>query len=286
MEQSEEMSNQAKESLAGEVNESLGTADIAGNNAEHSANLENVKAAQQDASHAEQEQPNDPLYVQKRLKRQERAHQREMRNMQEQLNALHQQVSGSGVNPQQVQAAAQQASQPGQMGQSSSPFPPGSDEDKIHRGVSMVLQHRDAETQRAQQAKQAQHVQQQYQSLQQQLDAGAEKHDDFDEVVRSPNAPFTNHMRDAALLLPNAADTLYKLGKNPSELARISELHPIDQAKEMVKLSAALMSGSGTQNPSPAKTVGQIKATPVNPSGISDKTSVGELRRRMRANWK
>ena len=202
--------------------------------------------------------------------------------MQDQMNALHQQISGSGINPQQVQAVAQQGSQPGLA----SPFTPGSDEDKIHRGVSMVLQHRDAEAQRAQQAKQAQHVQQQYQSLQDQLDAGADKHADFDEVVRSPNANFTNHMRDAALLLPNAADTLYKLGKNKPELDRISQLHPLDQAKEMVKLSAALMSGNGNPMSQPAKTVGQIKATPVNPQGISDKTSVSELRRRLSSNWK
>jgi hypothetical protein len=285
MEQSEEMSEQAKENLAAEVNDHLGmTTDGGENNPEASAQLDATKQGVQDqiGQSAASDEPNDPLYVQKRLKRQERSHQREMRAMQDQLNALHQQVSGSGVNPQQVQAAMQAGSQPGL----SSPFTPGSDEDKIHRGVSMVLQHRDAEAKRAEQARQAQHVQQQYQSLQDQLDAGADKHADFDEVVRSPNANFTNHMRDAALLLPNAADTLYKLGKNKPELDRISQLHPLDQAKEMVKLSAALMSGNGNPISQPAKTVGQIKATPVNPQGISDKTSISELRRRLSSNWK
>src|SRR6185369_15898284 len=92
------------------------------------------------------------------------------------------------------------------------------------------------------------HVQKQYHGLHKHLDEVADRYNDFDDVVRGEEAPFTAHMRDAALLLPHsgpgsAGEVLYELGKNKSELERISKLHPIDQARELTMMSHALAKG-------------------------------------------
>jgi hypothetical protein len=125
------------------------------------------------------------------------------------------------------------------------------------------------------------------------LDKMSDKYDDFDEVVKGEDAPFTTHMATAAMLLPrtgagSAGEVLYKLGKNPEELKRIANLHPLDQASEMVKLSHALISGGeqkGSSNPS--RPLGNIKSNPVtNSRDVTDKTPVSELRRRMKTGWK
>jgi len=138
-----------------------------------------------------------------------------------------------------------------------------------------------------------QHVHRKYQDLSSHLDHMADKYDDFDELVRGHDAPFTTQLRDAALVLPksgpgSAGEVLYKLGKNKEDLERISKLHPLDQVTEMVKLSHALISGSGNQGGNQThRPLGNIKNNPVTNSGaVTEKTSVGELRKRMRSGWK
>jgi hypothetical protein len=93
-------------------------------------------------------------------------------------------------------------------------------------------------------------------------------------------------MRDTALLLPNAADVLYKLGKNETELHRIAALHPIDQAKEMLGLSIALHGGTKDHGTSAPRQLGDVKSNPVNAGSVNENTSIGELRRKLKANWK
>ena len=131
-----------------------------------------------------------------------------------------------------------------QMGSATNPQPAtapqpsmGADGDQIQRAVQAALMAKDQQQQQQQEAEKAQHVYKQYQNLENHLDSVADKYDDFDEVVRGNDVPFTPAMRDTALLLDNAGDVLYTLGKNPEELKRISQLHPLDQAKEMVKMS-------------------------------------------------
>lgn len=78
---------------------------------------------------------------------------------------------------------------------------------------------------------------------------------------------------------------LYKLGKNPEELKRIGQLHPLDQAAEMVRLSHALIGGDEKPRlDSHHNALGQVKSNPVtNSASITDKTSPGDIRRRMKA---
>ena len=237
-----------------------------------------------DESQGESPQSNvkdDPLYVQKRLKQQKRAHEREIRELHAKINSM--QNNGS------VNTAGTQQDQ--------SPYQPGSVDDQIHKAVSHVLGLREQEEQRAKQQQSQMHVAKQYQELNKHLDNVSDKYDDFDDVVRGQDTPFTPHMRDAALLLDmdhnnpgSAGEVLYKLGKNPEELSRISKLHPLEQAREMNKLARALIKGGDNEKSaaSQPKVMGAIKNSPVrNNTQITDKTPISTLRERMKSrDWK
>ena len=205
---------------------------------------------------------------QKRLKRQEKKHQREVRDLKSQLDSLQ-----SKFQSQQPEVSS------GNFG--------GMDEE-VQKAISHALQQRE-------QKAHGEHVQRQYHELGRHLDDVSDKYDDFDDVVRHEGANFTPHMRDAALLLPkkgagSAGEVFYKLGKNSDELERISRLHPVDQAREMVQLSHALHRGDDIKNSSSdVRQLGQVKHNPsVNSGkGINDKTPISEIRNRMKNNtWK
>lgn len=224
---------------------------------------------------------NDPLYVQKRLKQQKRAHEREMRDMQARIADLQAQVL---VN----QPSNDQATNP-YAGQ------PGSIDESIHKAVSYALQQKELAERKAMEQQAKAHIANQYQGLQQHLDKMSDKYDDFDDVVRSPQGGFTPAMRDFSMTLPkegagSAGEVLYKLGKNPEELSRIAKLHPLDQAQEMMKLSHALISGGGEPKASQqsSRPLGQIKNNPVIDSHVTtDKTPIGNIRQRMKSGtWK
>jgi hypothetical protein len=214
----------------------------------------------------------DPYSVKKRLGMQEKRHKKELRALQEQMMQMQAQMA-----PQQQQASYEQP-----MDQSY-----GHPDDTIQRAVRMALQAKDDQERQAKDSEKVAHVHRQYQALQDKLDNASDKYDDFDDVVRHPNVPYTEAMRDAALIIDNPEDVLYKLGKNPEELSRISKLHPLDQAREMYKLSVALMNGGSKASSVPPAQLGQIKSNPVaNSNAITDRTPVSELRRRMKAGWK
>lgn len=217
-----------------------------------------------------------PGGVKNRLKRQEKRHQREMQNMREQMEHL-QGMMNSQFNPQSQQAMDPYA----QQGNALDGIDPN-----IQKAVSYALQAQEAEKRKAKDREEQAHVQQKYQALHANLDKGSDKYEDFDEVVRAQDAPFTPAMRDAALFIDNASDVLYKLGKNKEELKRIAGLHPLDQAREMVKLSHALMAGNHErpQNSNTSRPIGQIKSNPVsNHNAITERTPPSEIRRRMKA---
>jgi len=222
-----------------------------------------------------QQNANDPLYVQKRLKQQKRSHDREIREMQARMQEMQSQLS----NPQHSQSFdanpyAQQGNQ-------------GIDE-TISKAVSYALNQREEEERKAKAAQAAQSISKHYGELQKHLDSLGDKYDDFDDVVRSDTAPFTATMRDAALMLPkkgagSAGEVLYKLGKNPEELHRISKLYPHEQASELVALSHALISGGESKGNHSNRPLGQVKANPVvNSAGITEKTPVSTIRDRMK----
>lgn len=260
MDSSQDVSGNDKENVAGDAEEGLNAAPEG-----------EAQAPQEGAG---QDSRADPLYVQKRLKQQKRSHDREMRELQARIGQLQSQL------------------QPNQNAQPQpSPYNAGGNaggvNDEIHQAVSFALQQRDLAERKAQQAQAQQHLVRQYQELDRHLDSTSDKYDDFDDVVRGDNSPFTPAMRDIALTLPkkgagSAGEVLYQLGKNPENLSRIAKLHPLDQAAELVALSHALISGGGQKQASPSP-LGQIKSNPVvNSVGVTEKTPVSDIRARMK----
>ena len=262
-------SNQGQDGLAEQVNDGLGTDESMGQDAHDESE-----------GHNEGKQSDATLAVQKRLKAQRRAHEREVRE-------LHQRIGDLESRMTQPNNSFEQPTNPYQSPQS------GGIDEHIHKAVSYALQQKEMEERRAQEAQNQAHVSRQYQDFQRHLDNMGDKYDDFHDVVYGRDTPYTSSMRDYALTLPrngagSAGEVLYKLGKNPQELERIAKLHPLDQASEMSKLSHALISGGEQKTSQPNRPLGQIKSNPVNSSHVvTDKTPVGTIRQRMKAgNWK
>jgi hypothetical protein len=272
MEDAQDLSNQGQEDLAENVLNSVGVGEPTEEIIEE-VDLKKHPHMQGDGNSGKE--VDLPVGVKERLGRQEKRHQRELRQMKAELQAMQQMMS----QPQQSQDNQQM---------NSYGDPNSAVDEQIHKAVSLALHAQEEQKRKAKEQESQDHVNRRYSSLNSDLDKASDKYDDFDDVVRAQDAPFTPAMRDAALFLDNPAEVLYKLGKNKEELKRIAQLHPVDQAKEMVKLSHALMSGGGNAEKSPqSRPMGNIKNNPVNPSSVSEKTPVGELRRQMKAgNWK
>jgi hypothetical protein len=151
------------------------------------------------------------------------------------------------------------------------------------------LDAKDAESRRQKEAESVAHYQKQLDRLNGEFDKASDKYDDFDDVVRGNDVPFTPAIRDALLFVDNPSDVAYKLGKNRQELSRISQLHPLDQAREVNKLSFALMGG----NTGNGKNGSNNRANPLNPSKPNPTSngtasySPGSIRARIKAGtWK
>lgn len=240
---------------------------------------ESGDSVEQDAQNAK----DDPYSVKKRLGMQAKRHQREMRAMQEQI--AHMQARMGQHSNVQYDSDVNPYPSPGQPS-----APVDTEEQRIQKAVRYALQAKEAEERKAKDVERHAHVQKQYERLHQEFDKASDKYDDFDDVVRDDNVPFTPHVRDALLLVDNPAEVAYKLGKNREELMRISQLHPLDQAREVNKLSFALMGGnhgkpSSSSRPNP---IGQVKANPANnSSAVTEKTPVSSIRARMKqGTWK
>ena len=244
-----------------------------------------------EANATEQENaPEDPqAVIKKRLGMQAKKHQREMRQMQEQMMQMQAQFQNANMDS--ANPANHQSHNSNPYPSPGQPNPPGmSEEERIQKAVRYALGAKEHEERQAKEAQHATHVHKQYQRLNDEFDKASDKYDDFDDVVRGEDIPFTPHVRDALLLVENPAEVAYRLGKNKSELERISRLHPLDQAREVNKLSFSLMGGkdgksSNSAKPSP---LGAIRQNPAHSStAVTDKTPPSEIRRRMKAGtWK
>lgn len=223
----------------------------------------------------------ESLAVQKRLKAQRRAHEREVRELHARIGDLESRM-GQPMQPQ------DQSMNPYDMPQQG-----GNVDETIQKAVSYALRQREMEERKARDAQEAAHVQKSYQDFGKHLEGMNDKYDDFHDVVFGQDTPYTTHMRDYSLTLPrsgagSAGEVLYKLGKNKPELERISKLHPLDQASELAKLSHSLISGGDQKMSQPNRPLGQIKNNPVsNSHAVTDKTPIGSIRERMKSgNWK
>lgn len=233
----------------------------------------------------EEHEPELSKSMQKRLHTQARKHSREMRELRANMAQMHSMMTSDSANPSGQPHSPPIYPSPGQ------PSPPSmSEEERIQHAVRYALGAKEHEERQAKEIERQAHVHKQYQRLNDEFDHAGERYDDFDDVVRGEDVPFTPHVRDALLLVENPADVAYKLGKNRAELERISRLHPLDQAREVNKLSFSLMGGNGkpSNTPSKASPMGSIKANPHSSHGqVTDKTPPSVIRQRMRAGtWK
>jgi hypothetical protein len=275
MEAAQDLSNQEKDHLAGDVMDSLGEPE---GSAESASDTHDVSGGT--GINAE------TLSVQKRLKAQRRAHEREIRALHARIESL--QHSGQPITNDANMSSMTNPYMNGTNGNNAANN--GNIAEHIHNAVNYALQHKEMKEREVKDAEQKAHVAKQYGELQKHLDHVSDKYDDFDDVVRGEDVPFTPHMRDAALLLPrsgpgSAGEVLYKLGKpaNRDELERIRHLHPLEQARELNQLSHAL-ANSGESRSHDARPIGNIKSNPVvNSHAITDKTPASEIRARMKA---
>ncbi len=241
----------------------------------------------QEVGHEDQHDSDEPYSIKKRLGMQAKKHQREMRHLHDRIEHMQNMIGGSdSANPQHSANNSNPYNSPGQP-----PPPAMSEQEKIQHAVRFALGAKEHEEQKAKEAQHLSHVHKQYQRLNDEFDKASDKYDDFDDVVRGDDAPFSAHVRDALLLVENPADVAYKLGKNKGELERISKLHPLDQAREVNKLSFSLMGGKdgkASSSSNKAAPMGSIRQNPANSSGaVTDKTPPSVIRARMKAGtWK
>lgn len=254
MQESREMQGEEKVELGEAVNQSLGLGS--------------------DQTEDKPEHDELPEAAKKRLGMQEKRHKKELRKMQQQLDAMSNHLR---TRPEPLNSPEQS------MNPYTSQPEAGGMDDTVYRAVAKAMEMQKMQEQKAKDDKRMQHVHDQYKALENHLDNASSKYEDFDDVVKSDDAPYTDSMRDAALLIENAPDVLYHLGKDREKLKRISELHPLEQAREVIKLSQALSIGNGNkQGSSNAKPLGQVKNNPITSNTVNEATSVGELRKRMK----
>lgn len=246
--------------------------------------IDQIAAEESSDSHAKDDAGTEAGYtdaVRKRIHQQAKKHSREIRALKDQLSELHSQLGqGHDYHSQPTNPY----SSPGQ------PNPPsGTEEERIQRAVRYALDAQEAEKRRAKEAEAQAHVHKQYQRLNDEFDKASDKYEDFEDVVRG-DAPFSAAMRDALLFVDNPAEVAYKLGKNRDELTRLSQLHPVDQAREITKLSFALMHGGNgkASSSSRANPLNPLRSNPaVSSAAVTEKTPVSSIRERMKSGtWK
>jgi hypothetical protein len=95
-------------------------------------------------------------------------------------------------------------------------------------------------------------------SYEDRAEAARDRYDDFEQVAYNPAVPVSQTMAEAVMADELGPEILYHLGSHPSEAARIARLAPVQQAREIGKLSAKLASTP------PAKTTSSAPA-PITP---------------------
>jgi len=88
-----------------------------------------------------------------------------------------------------------------------------------------------------------------------------DKYEDFEQVAYNPKLPITDVMAQAIQASDNGPEVAYFLGTNPKEAARIANLQPFLQAKEIGRLEAKLAFEPVTKKTSNAP----APISPVNP---------------------
>lgn len=83
-------------------------------------------------------------------------------------------------------------------------------------------------------------------------EAAFDKYDDFEAVAYNPRLPITDSMAEAIQSSEIGPDVAYYLGSNPKEAARIAQLSPIQQAREIGKIEVKVATTPPTKKTSSA----------------------------------
>jgi hypothetical protein len=268
--QSQEMSSEAKEELKESVDETLGNPEVTAESAK-----ENPNSPEHDEL---------PEFAKKRLGMQEKRHKKELRKLQQQLDEVRAHI-GSRPEP--------QYSPEDGMDPYNAQTNHGDLNNQVHAAVLKALRYKEEQEGKAKQEEMMRHAHKRYQEFSDHLDNASTEYEDFDDVIKSDDAPYTGVMRDMAMILHgipgiDSAKTLYHLGKDREKLGQLSKLHPVDQAKEVVKIAIALMNSGGKQAKSSqdSRPLGQIKNNPITSTNVNENTSVSDLRKRMKEGGK
>lgn len=89
--------------------------------------------------------------------------------------------------------------------------------------------------------------------------AAESKYDDFEEVAYNPSVRITTAMQEAILESPVGPDLAYWLGSHPQDAARIADLSPVSQARELGKIEASLSAPPEPKKPKPSAAPAPIK---------------------------
>ena len=120
------------------------------------------------------------------------------------------------------------------------------------------------------------------QTFEQRAETVREKHEDYDDVVLNPQLPITDAMAMTMQESESGPELAYFLGKNPQEAARIAQLSPFLQAKELGRLEAKL-----AQPPAKQPSSAPAPINPVKPggSGFVDTTDPRSLEKMGTSAW-
>ncbi len=120
-----------------------------------------------------------------------------------------------------------------------------------------------------------------YNGLDEAVENGKDKYDDFDEIVFDEDLILSSTVTHITLDTENPEDILYYLASNPEESKRISELDPVRSAMEIGKLEIRLLAEEEmrakteveTKNLEPRKKQSKAPApiTPIRTDGVVDK---------------
>ena len=134
----------------------------------------------------------------------------------------------------------------------------------------------DSVAQEAEEKDEKQAIDDSYEGLDNAMDRGRDKYDDFESLVLAEDLIISPEVMQILLDTESPEEVMYYLASNPEESARISELDPIRVAKEIGKIEVRLTKeekGEVKEKPKPSKKQSNAPApiTPVKTTGVTEK---------------
>lgn len=148
-------------------------------------------------------------------------------------------------------------------------------QDEVEAKVLDIIKRRDNEAQKKRIAEEQQNQRAaMLKALNDAVEEGSDRYDDFDDVVLNKNLPISEDIAIAATFLPNTSDVLYALGKNPDELRRITSIGNYQSKMKALSTFAFNLNSKGT------KMISNAPKPTANPQ-LKDKPSVKQDPSRM-----